>query len=100
MISDDKLSHLAHVLLRAIKGSGDARLQGEEGRALKTIKQVLSTHLTLDDEIDRAVRAKLASYARPPVEGSSEWDVLYRKFFEEERKRRRPTGASSAKGAR
>jgi hypothetical protein len=30
------------------------------------------------------VRAKLASYSRGIVEGSSEWDVLYRKTFEEE----------------
>jgi hypothetical protein len=33
------------------------------------------------------VRARLGSYARPVVEGTPEWDVLYRKFRDEEQRR-------------
>jgi hypothetical protein len=40
--------------------------------------------LVQESEIDRKVRVKLASYSRGIVEGSAEWDVLYRKTFEEE----------------
>jgi hypothetical protein len=36
------------------------------------------------DHAGRKVKAKLASYSRGIVEGSAEWDVLYRKTFEEE----------------
>ena len=94
MLSDEKTTHLAHIILRTLKNSSEARVQGEEGRALRTIKQVLSSQVSGEEEIDRAVRARLASYARPPLEGSAEWDVLYRKFFEDELRRRRPTGAT------
>ena len=34
--------------------------------------------------IDRKVKAKLGSYSRGVIEGSPEWDVLYRKTFDEE----------------
>jgi hypothetical protein len=30
------------------------------------------------------VRRKIESQKRPIVEGSDEWDVLYRKYYEEE----------------
>jgi hypothetical protein len=51
---------------------------------LKEIKRVLAAELAQEQEIDRIVRAKLSSYSRGIVEGSAEWDVLYRKTFEEE----------------
>jgi hypothetical protein len=40
--------------------------------------------LAQEEDIDQKVKAKLASYSRGIVEGSAEWDVLYRKAFEEE----------------
>jgi hypothetical protein len=84
MLSEDKTSHLSHVILQAIKQSTKATLKGEESRVLKEIKKVLATELAQETEIDRKVKAKLASYSRGIIEGSSEWDVLYRKTFEEE----------------
>ena len=37
-----------------------------------------------DEAIDALVRRKLESQKRGIVEGSDEWDVLYRKYHEEE----------------
>jgi hypothetical protein len=34
--------------------------------------------------IDESVRRKLQSYSKKIHEGSSEWEILYQKFFEEE----------------
>jgi hypothetical protein len=51
----------------------------------------LAVELTQEERLDQAVRAKLRSYSRPLVEGSAEWEVLYRKTFEEElRKQAKP----------
>lgn len=91
LLSDDKVSHLSHVILNALKKSPVVRLVGEEGRALREIKRVLAAELAQEERLDRAVRAKLRSYSRPLVEGSAEWEVLYRKTFEEElRKQAKP----------
>jgi hypothetical protein len=84
MLSDDKVSHLSHVILQAVKKSPVVTVKGDEGRVLKEIKRVLAAELAQETEIDRKVKAKLASYSRGIVEGSSEWEVLYRKTFEEE----------------
>ncbi len=84
MLSEDKISHLSHVILQAIKKSSLATVQVDEGRVLKEIKRVLASELAQEEAIDRKVKEKLASYSRGIVEGSAEWDVLYRKAFEEE----------------
>jgi hypothetical protein len=84
MLSEDKVSHLSHVILNAVKKSPAVRVKGDEGRVLKEIKRVLATELAHEEEIDRKIKAKLASYSRGIIEGSAEWEVLYRKTFEEE----------------
>jgi hypothetical protein len=84
MLSEDKISHLSHVILQAIKKSLLVTVQADEGRVLKEIKWVLASELAQEEDIDRKVKTKLASYSRGIVEGSAEWDVLYRKAFEEE----------------
>lgn len=88
MLSEEKTSHLSHVILNAAKRSRLIRFKDEETAVLRAIKRVLASELAEELETDRVVRARLASYARPPIEGSSEWDVLYRKFFEEEIRKR------------
>ncbi len=91
MLSEDKVSHLSHVILKAVKSSPLVQVKSEDGRILKEIKRVLAGELALEEDIDRKVRAKLGSYSRGIVEGSPEWDVLYRKTFEEElRKHAKP----------
>jgi hypothetical protein len=84
MLSEDKVSHLSHVILKAVKNSAAVKVKNDDERVLKEIKRVLATELAQEKEIDRKVKAKLASYSRGIVEGSTEWDVLYRKTFEEE----------------
>ena len=84
MLSEDKVSHLSHVILQAVKKSRLVTIQVDEGRILKEIKRVLASELAQEEHIDRKVKEKLASYSRGIVEGSVEWEVLYRKTFEEE----------------
>jgi hypothetical protein len=89
LLSEEKVSHLSHVILGVVKKSMAVKLTGDEAQALREIKRVLAAELAAEEEIDRAVRSKLASYSRPIMEGSQEWDVLYRKTFEEESRKRK-----------
>lgn len=84
MLSQDKVSHLSHVILDEVTRNPAAKIRIEKERVLKEIKRILAAELTEEEAIDRKVRTKLASYSRGIVEGSGEWDVLYRKTFEEE----------------
>jgi hypothetical protein len=88
MLTEDKISHLSHVILTTIKKVTGVQIKRDDEQVLKEIKRVLAAELAQERDIDRKIRAKLASYSRGIVEGSAEWDVLYRKTFEEETRKR------------
>ena len=48
------------------------------------IVQLISEEMRADEAIDALARRKIESQKRTIVEGSDEWDVLYRKYYEEE----------------
>jgi hypothetical protein len=60
-----------------------------EERILRETKRTIADELKFEDEADEAARRTIQSLSRKVPEGSREWDVLYRKYTEEEMNRRR-----------
>jgi hypothetical protein len=87
-LSESRISHLAHLVMDGLRKGGLADFQNE-GRALTHTKQVLHGFFQREDEIDDVVRQKINSLSRRVPPGSREWDVLYRKYFEEEARKQR-----------
>ena len=93
MLSEDKISHLSHVLLKGLIKQGLVELVEDEGAIRREIKRTIVSELKIGEDIDQIVRKKLQSFSKKLIEGSPEWEVLYRKFFrEEEIKKGRATG--------
>jgi len=93
MLSDDKISHLSHVLLKGLLERKLVVPLEEEGKVRTEMKRTILLELKVGEEIDAVVRRKLLSYSKKIVEGTSEWEILYKKFFrEEEMKRGRAPG--------
>ncbi|OGQ57797.1 MAG: hypothetical protein A3J24_02215 [Deltaproteobacteria bacterium RIFCSPLOWO2_02_FULL_53_8] len=81
-LSEDRISHLAHLITDAIWKDDLVDFQ-DDNRALSEVKRVLTSYLHIEDEADSAARAKIRSLSRDVPEGSREWEILYRKYFEE-----------------
>ncbi|NJD56438.1 MAG: DUF507 family protein [Nitrospirae bacterium] len=94
MLSDDKVSHLSHILLNKLYDLDLIDLdEDEEASIRREIKRTIVGELKIGEEIDQVVRKKLLSLSKKLIEGSSEWEVLYRKYYrEEEIKKGRATG--------
>lgn len=88
MLTDEKISHLSHVLLKGLVERGLVEVADEEGKVRREIKRSVVSFLKISEDIDQSVRKKLQSFSRKIVEGSPEWEVLYRKFYKEEAARR------------
>ena len=88
MLSDEKITHMSHVLLRELKKQGLIDTLEDEGKIRRQIRRSIVEELKLGEEIDEAVRRKINSMSKKLAEGSPEWEVLYKKFFKEEEKRR------------
>ncbi len=93
MLSEEKVSHLTHVFLKGLMDRDLIALNEEEGTVRREIKRIISSELKIGADIDEAVRKKLQSFSKKLVEGSPEWEILYKKFFrEEEIKKGRASG--------
>lgn len=86
IISEDRQSHLAHMITDAVWEDDLVDFTDDE-IAMRIARKAVAEFVKEDEEIDRRAREKVASLKRGVVEGSPEWDVLYRKYYEEERNR-------------
>jgi len=87
-LSEGLSSHLAHRALEALRKSG-AKVRNDR-LALAEIKQSLARALDRDPRVDEAVVRRIASLSRPVPPGSAEYEVLYRQYYEQEMRKRRP----------
>lgn len=58
--------------------------------ALRQARELVSEWVEKGDAVDEIVRRKIASLKRGVVEGSPEWNILYRRYREEELRKRGP----------
>jgi len=84
MLSDDKVTHTTHMLLKGLLDNKLIVLKGDDSEVRREIKKTIANQLKIGEEIDAAVTKKLLSFSRKLTEGSAEWEVLYKKFYEEE----------------
>lgn len=87
-LSDSRISHLAHLVVQGVR-KGKLGEFTNEGRALAETKEILQEFFRGEDQIDDLVRQKIASLSRRVPPGSREWDILYRKYHEEETRKQR-----------
>lgn len=87
MISEDRQSHLVHLITDGI-WQEDLVDYTDEDRVIRVGKQGMAKFIKELDELDQAARKKVSSLKRNVMEGTPEWEVLYSKYYEEEMKRR------------
>lgn len=80
--AEEQVTHLSHQVHDRLYND-DLVDYPDEDRALKTIKKVFRETLQAEDELDDEIRKKIASLKRTVMEGSPEWEVLYRKYMDE-----------------
>lgn len=87
-LSDDRISHIAHLIFDGI-WNDDLVDFADDKKVLAEIKRAITAHMKKEDDADTASRNKIRSLSRDVPEGSREWDILYKKYFEEEISKRR-----------
>ncbi len=88
-LSREKVLHISHLILGHLDKDDGVEYFDEPQQIRQTIVKIIMDEMRNDEAIDALVRRKLESQKRGIVEGSDEWDVLYRKYYEEEVARHR-----------
>jgi len=86
-ISRDKLNKLAHTVADTLAEIPEVDFLEDRNTIRQQARTALEKLLAEEEKIDAAARQKIASQRRIILEGSQEWDILYRKYYNDEVKR-------------
>jgi hypothetical protein len=86
-LSREKIVRLSHQMIDVLVSSDDVEFIEDRETIRNQIVQILQALLREEEKLDADVRKKIASQKKEILEGSEEWDLLYRKYYAEEMRR-------------
>jgi hypothetical protein len=86
-VSRDKVNKVAHVVTDALAEMGEVEFLEDRNTLRLEVRKILEDLLNQEEKIDQAARHKIDNQKRTILEGSQEWDILYRKYYNEEVKK-------------
>ncbi len=86
-LSREKIVRISHQITDLLVASEDVEFIEDRDTIRQQIVQILQDTLREEEKIDADVRKKIGSQKKEILEGSEEWDILYRKYYAEELKR-------------
>ena len=87
-LSHAKVNHIANILIEHLRTDTSVEFFQDDSDIRMEIARVINEELKDDEVIDVEVRRKIESQRRDIPEGSEEWEILYRKYYDEEMARR------------
>ena len=86
-ISREKVNKVAHAVTDALADMDAVDFVEDRNTVRLEVRKILEELLNQEERIDQAARQKIESQKRTILDGSQEWDILYRKYYNEEVKK-------------
>ena len=86
-LSRDKVNVLARAVFDVLKQTDEVEFIEDPNAIRQQARKILEDLLNHEERIDQAARQKIESQKRTILEGSQEWDILYRKYYNDEVKK-------------
>lgn len=83
-LSREKTVRLSHRIIDFLVASPAVDFVEDRDTIRQEIVNIITALLKLEEQVDSEVRAKISSQKKEILEGSEEWDILYRKYYNEE----------------
>ena len=83
-ISPDKLNKLAHTVADTLAEIDEVGFLEDRNTIRQEARKALTELLADEARIDTAARLKIANQRKIILEGSQEWEILYRKYYNDE----------------
>ena len=86
-LSREKTIRLSHRIIDFLVSSTEVDFAEDRDTIRQEIVAILNSLLKQEEQVDAEARAKIESQKKEILEGSEEWDILYRKYYAESLKR-------------
>ena len=86
-LSRDKVNVVARAVSEALAQMDDIEFIEDKNTIRLEVRKIMEELLAQEAKIDAAARQKIESQKRTITEGSTEWDIMYRKYYNDEVKK-------------
>ncbi len=86
-LTREKTVRLSHRIIELLVSLEDVDFVEDRDTIRQEIVAILQELLKQEEQVDAEARAKIASQKKEILEGSEEWDILYRRYYAEALKR-------------
>jgi hypothetical protein len=83
-LSHEKIIQLSHRVISAIEALDEVEFFDELNAIRQESVKILTDLLQEEEKIDQTVRQRIATHQRTIPEGGGEWEILYRKYYQDE----------------
>jgi hypothetical protein len=83
-LTREKVIQLSHRIIAAIEALDEVEIFDELNTIRQEVVKVLNELLLEEEKIEAGVRQKIGSQKRTIPEGGAEWEILFRKYYQEE----------------
>jgi uncharacterized protein len=86
-LTREKTIRLSHLITDVLVSSEEVEFVEDRDTIRQKTLQIIQELLKEEEAVDAEIRKKITSQKKEVLEGSEEWDVLYRKYYAEEMRR-------------
>ena len=86
-LTREKTIRLSHIITDVLVSSEEVEFVEDRDTIRQKTLQIIQELLKEEEAVDAEIRKKITSQKKEVLEGSEEWDVLYRKYYAEEMRR-------------
>ena len=86
-LTRDKTIRLSHIITDLLVASDEVEFIEDRDTIRQKTVQILQDLLKEEEAMDAEVRKKISGQKKAIVEGSEEWELLFRKYYAEEMRR-------------
>ncbi len=83
-LSREKTNRIGHVVTDVLVSGDEVQFIEDRDTIRQTVLKTLQDLLKQEEKIDAEVRRKILSQKKEILEGTPEWDILYRKYYSDE----------------
>ena len=83
-LTREKINVLSHEIAERLASLDQIEFIEDRNTIRLAVVEILNKWLKKEADVDKNARHKIESQRRGIPEGSAEWEILYRKYYEEE----------------
>lgn len=83
-LSHEKIVQVSHRIMGAIEALDEVEIFEEPNTIRQEIVKILTELMHEEEKIDELIKTRIASQKRTILEGTGEWEILHRKYYNDE----------------